>query len=138
MVEFSLEGALAEGATATDLVLTVTEQLRQHGVVGKFVEFFGPGLANLTLVDRATIANMATEYGATCGIFPVDAETVRSLRLSGRSNETIALVQTYMKAMGLWHDENTPAAHDSATLTLNLRTSFRQSQVPKDHRIGLH
>ncbi|MEM7315675.1 MAG: aconitate hydratase AcnA, partial [Planctomycetota bacterium] len=115
-----LEGKLAEGATATDLVLTVTEQLRQHGVVGKFVEFFGPGLASLTLADRATIANMAPEYGATCGIFPVDAETVRYLKLSGRSDDTIALVETYMKAMGLWHDETTAAAQYSATLTLDL------------------
>ncbi len=120
VVGFRLDGALTEGATATDLVLTVTEQLRQHGVVGKFVEFFGPGLKHLTLADRATIANMAPEYGATCGIFPVDAETIRYLRLTGRKEETLDLVETYMRAMGLWHDDSTPEARYSSLLTLDL------------------
>ena len=120
VVGFRLQGQLPEGATATDLVLTVTEQLRKHGVVGKFVEFFGPGLAHLSLADRATIANMAPEYGATCGIFPVDEETVKYLRLTGRSEEQLNLVERYMKAMGLWHDANSVDARYSATLTLDL------------------
>src|SRR5690606_34201986 len=108
VVGFRLEGSLPEGATATDLVLTVTQQLRAHGVVGKFVEFHGPGLSQLSLADRATIANMAPEYGATCGLFPMDAETLRYLRLTGRSEEQVGLIEQYLKAMGLWHDENTP------------------------------
>ncbi|MFU8763523.1 MAG: aconitate hydratase AcnA [Haliea sp.] len=120
VVGFRLNGQLPEGATATDLVLTVTEQLRSHGVVGKFVEFFGPGLAHLSLADRATIANMAPEYGATCGIFPVDAETINYLRLTGRSEEQLALVETYMKTMGMWHDDNSVEARYSATLELDL------------------
>ncbi|MGO4779238.1 aconitase family protein, partial [Lysobacter sp. 2RAB21] len=104
VVGFKLTGQLPEGATATDLVLTVTQMLRKHGVVGKFVEFFGDGLQHLPLADRATIANMAPEYGATCGIFPIDAESVTYLRLSGRSEEQIALVEAYAKAQGLWHE----------------------------------
>ncbi len=120
VVGFRLSGQLPEGATATDLVLTVTEQLRSHGVVGKFVEFFGPGLAHLSLADRATIANMAPEYGATCGIFPVDAETINYLRLTGRSEEQLALVETYMKTMGMWHDKDSVEARYSATLGLDL------------------
>ena len=120
VVGFRLSGALPEGATATDLVLTVTQMLRKKGVVGKFVEFFGPGLAQLPLADRATIANMAPEYGATCGIFPVDAETLRYLRFSGRSEERVALVEAYFKAQGLFHDERTPAAEYTATLELDL------------------
>ena len=120
VVGFRLSGQLPEGATATDLVLTVTEQLRGHGVVGKFVEFFGPGLAHLSLADRATIANMAPEYGATCGIFPVDAETINYLRLTGRSEEQLALVETYMKTMGMWHDGNSVEARYSTTLELDL------------------
>src|SRR5438132_1651956 len=101
VVGFRLTGKLAEGATATDLVLTVTQMLRKRGVVGKFVEFFGPGLASLPLADRATIGNMAPEYGATVGIFPVDAETLRYLRVSGRPEEQVALVEAYLKAQGL-------------------------------------
>src|SRR5512146_50090 len=97
-----LSGKLKEGATATDLVLTITEMLRKEGVVGKFVEFFGPGLHTLELADRATIANMAPEYGATCGIFPVDEETLRYLRLSGRSEEAVSLVEAYYKEQGLF------------------------------------
>ncbi len=105
-----LQGVLPEGTTATDLVLTVTELLRKRGVVGKFVEFFGPGLAQLPLADRATIANMAPEYGATCGIFPIDAETVRYLRFTGRSDAQLQLVEAYAKAQGIWVDETSPEA----------------------------
>ena len=100
VVGLRLNGKLREGSTATDLVLTVTEMLRKKGVVGKFVEFFGPGLHTLPLADRATIGNMAPEYGATCGIFPVDEETLRYLRLTGRSEEQIALVEAYCKEQG--------------------------------------
>jgi aconitate hydratase len=120
VVGFRLLGRLAEGATATDLVLTVTEILRKHGVVGKFVEFFGEGLAFLPLADRATIANMAPEYGATCGIFPVDAETLRYLRFSGRPEWLINLVEAYTKEQGLFHTADTPAARYSEVLELNL------------------
>jgi len=105
VVGFRLGGRLADGSTATDLVLTVTERLRELGVVGKFVEFFGRGLAGLTLADRATIANMSPEYGATCGFFPVDEETLSYLRMTGRSEERIALVETYCRDQGLFHDE---------------------------------
>jgi len=122
VVGFRLVGELAEGATATDLVLTVTQMLRQRGVVGKFVEFFGPGLANLPLADRATIANMAPEYGATCGIFPIDAETLRYLSFSGRPSEQVALVEAYAKEQGLFHTPDTPDATYSDTLELDLRT----------------
>nr|WP_315852300.1 aconitate hydratase AcnA [Paludisphaera rhizosphaerae] len=122
VVGFKLSGKLPEGATATDLVLTVTQMLRKKGVVGKFVEFYGPGLAQLPLADRATIANMAPEYGATCGIFPVDAETLRYLRLSNRPEATIRLVEEYYKAQGMFHDENTPEAVFSDTLSLDLST----------------
>src|SRR6266700_6675087 len=107
VVGFRLQGALREGSTATDLVLRVTEMLRKKGVVGKFVEFFGPGVAALSLADRATIANMAPEYGATCGIFPIDAETLRYLRLSGRSDEQIALCDAYAREQGLFHTPDT-------------------------------
>lgn len=131
VVGFKLTGKLSEGATATDLVLTVTEMLRKKGVVGKFVEFFGPGLAALPLADRATIANMAPEYGATCGIFPVDAETLRYLRFSGRSEERVALVEAYMKTQGLFHDESTPAAEYTDTLELDLSTVQPSVAGPK-------
>ncbi|NCC34132.1 MAG: aconitate hydratase AcnA, partial [Chloroflexia bacterium] len=131
VVGFRLTGKLSEGATATDLVLTVTEMLRKHGVVGKFVEFFGPGLAELPLADRATIANMAPEYGATCGIFPVDAETLRYLRFSGRSEERVALVEAYMKAQGLFHDASTPAAEYTSLLELDLATVEPSVAGPK-------
>jgi len=120
VVGFRLSGKVREGVTATDLVLTVTEMLRKHGVVGKFVEFYGPGLAELPLADRATIANMAPEYGATCGIFPVDAATLQYLEVSGRSAEQIALVEAYYRAQGLYHDEETPAAEYTSTVELNL------------------
>ncbi len=122
VVGFRLTGRLPEGATATDLVLTVTQMLRQHGVVGKFVEFYGDGLQHLPLADRATIGNMAPEYGATCGIFPIDAESLAYLRLSGRSEEQIALVEAYAKAQGLWHDADSPHAHYSSTLELDMGT----------------
>ncbi len=104
VIGFRLKGALKEGVTATDLVLTVTEMLRKRGVVGKFVEFFGPGLDNLPLADRATIANMAPEYGATCGFFPIDEESLRYLRLTGRPDDVVAIVEAYAKAQGLWRD----------------------------------
>ena len=110
VVGFRLKGRLPEGATATDLVLTVTQMLRQMGVVGKFVEFHGEGLAALSLADRATIANMAPEYGATCGIFPVDAETLRYLRFSGRPDSLSGLVEAYAKEQGLFHSATTPPA----------------------------
>ncbi len=122
VVGVRLKNRLAAGATATDLVLTVTEMLRKHGVVGKFVEFFGPGLQKLPLADRATIANMAPEYGATCGIFPVDQETLHYLRLSGRSEEQIALVEAYCKEQGLFHTAATPEAEYSHVLELDLAT----------------
>src|SRR5271157_4260384 len=120
VVGVKLTGRLREGATATDLVLTITEMLRKHGVVGKFVEYFGPGLRDLPLADRATIANMAPEYGATCGIFPIDKESLRYLRLTGRSEEQIALVEAYAREQGLFHDEKTPEAEYSELLTLDL------------------
>jgi aconitate hydratase len=122
VVGFKLSGRLPEGATATDLVLTVTQMLRKKGVVGKFVEFYGPGLAQLPLADRATIANMAPEYGATCGIFPVDEETLRYLTQTGRAPEQVALVEAYCKEQGLFHDANTPEASYSDTLELDLGT----------------
>jgi aconitate hydratase len=106
VIGFKLTGKLNEGITATDLVLTVTQMLRKKGVVGKFVEFYGPGLAELPLADRATISNMAPEYGATCGFFPVDQETIRYLELTGRDKHTIALVEAYCKAQGLWYDKD--------------------------------
>jgi aconitate hydratase len=122
VVGFKLFGHLKEGATATDLVLTVTQMLRKKGVVGKFVEFYGPGLALLPLADRATIANMAPEYGATCGIFPVDAETLKYLKATGRSDESIALTEAYYQEQGLFHDSNTPEASYTDTLELDLAT----------------
>ncbi len=135
VVGFRLSGKLPEGATATDLVLTVTQMLREHGVVGKFVEFFGPGLVNLALADRATIGNMAPEYGATCGIFPIDAEAISYMRLSGRSEELIALVEAYAKAQGLWHDADTAPPDFTTTLALDLgdvRPSLAGPKRPQD------
>src|SRR5215470_10158508 len=120
VVGVKLTGRLREGATATDLVLTLTEMLRKHGVVGKFVEYFGPGLRDLPLADRATIANMSPEYGATCGIFPIDKETLKYLKLTGRSEEQITLVEAYSREQGLFHDENTPQAEYSELLALDL------------------
>jgi len=139
IVGFRLTGELPEGATATDLVLTVTEMLRRKGVVGKFVEFFGPGVAALPLADRATIGNMTPEYGATCAIFPVDDETLRYLRFTGRSAEQVALVEAYMKEQGLFHTAETPAAEYSDTLELDLSTvepSIAGPRRPQD-RVSL-
>src|SRR4051794_23776420 len=120
VVGFRLEGELQEGATATDLVLTVTQMLRKHGVVGKFVEFHGPGVPNLPLADRATIGNMSPEFGSTCAIFPIDAETLRYLEFSGRSRERIEIVEAYAREQGLWHDEDSDEPTYSETLELDL------------------
>src|ERR1700761_1887855 len=122
VVGFKLTGKLREGATATDLVLTVTEMLRKLGVVGKFVEFYGSGVSELSLADRATIGNMAPEYGATCGIFPIDAETLRYLRLTGRSAEQIKLVEAYSKEQGWFHTPDSPEAEYTQTTQLDLST----------------
>jgi len=120
VIGFKLTGAMREGTTATDLVLTVTQMLRKKGVVGKFVEFFGPGLDNLPLADRATIANMAPEYGATCGIFPIDAETINYLNLTGRDKARVALVEAYAKAQGMWRDKNYQDPIFTDTLELDM------------------
>src|SRR5580704_4097229 len=131
VVGVKLTGKLKEGATATDLVLTITEMLRKHGVVGKFVEYFGPGLQELPLADRATIANMSPEYGATCGIFPVGKETLAYLRLTGRSEEQIALVEAYSREQGLFHDKKTPEAQYSELLALDLASVESSLAGPK-------
>jgi aconitate hydratase len=131
VVGVKLTGRLREGATATDLVLTITEMLRKHGVVGKFVEYFGPGLQDLALADRATIANMSPEYGATCGIFPIDKESLRYLKLTGRSDEQIALVEAYAREQGLFHDAKTPEAEYSELLALDLATVEPSLAGPK-------
>ena len=131
VVGFRLVGELAEGATATDLVLTATQMLREKGVVGKFVEYFGPGLAGLPLADRATLANMAPEYGATCGIFPVDSATLDYLALTGRPREQIGLVEAYMKEQGLFHTPSSPEAEYSDTLELDLSTVQASLAGPK-------
>ncbi len=131
VVGFRLTGKLSEGVTATDLVLTVTQMLRQHGVVGKFVEFFGAGLSQLPLADRATIANMAPEYGATCGFFPIDSITLDYLQLSGRSEETIALVEAYCKEQGLWRTDEMTDPQYSAVLELDLETVRPSLAGPK-------
>ncbi|HUA98628.1 MAG TPA: aconitate hydratase AcnA [Terracidiphilus sp.] len=131
VVGYKLTGKLREGATATDLVLTVTQALRKLGVVGKFVEFYGPGIAELPLADRATISNMAPEYGATCGIFPVDAETLRYLRLTGRPEEQIALAEAYYKEQGLFHSAGAPEAEYSQTQELDLASVEPSVAGPK-------
>jgi aconitate hydratase len=120
VVGFKLEGELPEGSTATDLVLTVTQMLRQHGVVGKFVEFYGPGVPNLPLADRATIGNMSPEFGSTCAMFPIDKETLRYLEFSGRDPERIAIVEAYAREQGLWHDSSSEEPAYSETLELDL------------------
>ena len=130
VVGFKLVGALPAGATATDLVLTVTELLRQTGVVGKFVEFYGPGVANVPLADRATIGNMSPEYGSTCAIFPVDDETLAYLRLTGRPDELVALVEAYAKEQGLWHDPDHEPRF-SQTVELDLSTVVPSLAGPK-------
>jgi aconitate hydratase len=131
VVGFKLHGRLQEGATATDLVLTVTQILRKKGVVGKFVEFYGEGLQYLPLADRATIANMAPEYGATCGIFPIDDETLKYLRFTGRPDTLVALVEAYAKEQGLFHGPKTPEAVYSETLSLDLGTVEPSLAGPK-------
>jgi aconitate hydratase len=131
VVGFKLGGQLPEGATATDLVLTVTQMLRQKGVVGKFVEFYGNGLAHLTLADRATISNMAPEYGATCGFFPIDEETLTYLRFTGREPERVDLVEAYAKAQGLWRDESSPDPIFTDNLELDLATVEPSMAGPK-------
>ena len=131
VVGFKLTGELPEGTTATDLVLTIVEMLRELGVVGKFVEFFGDGLQGLPLADRATIANMAPEYGATCGIFPIDNESLRYLTLSGRSDEQVALVEAYMKAQGMFHTADQPDANYSTVLELDMSTVQPSLAGPK-------
>jgi aconitate hydratase len=140
VVGFKLTGKLKEGTTATDLVLTVTQMLRKLGVVGKFVEFYGPGVSELPLADRATIANMAPEYGATCGIFPVDAETLRYLELTGRDKAQIELVERYYKEQGMFHTASAPEARYSATLSLDLSTVESSVAGPKrpQDRVALH
>jgi aconitate hydratase len=139
VIGFRLKGKLPAGATATDLVLTVTEMLRKKGVVDKFVEFFGDGLANLPLADRATIANMAPEYGSTCGIFPIDEETIRYLELSGRSKERIDLVTAYAKHQGMWRNQGQKDAEYTDVLELDLGTvepSLAGPRRPQD-RVSL-
>ncbi len=131
VVGFKLSGELPEGATATDLVLTVTQQLRQHGVVGKFVEFFGPGLSTMSLPDRATIANMAPEYGATMGFFPVDDETLRYLRRTGRTEDEVDLVERYYKEQGMFRTDESPTPRFSAILELDLSTVEPSMAGPK-------
>ncbi|ANN95715.1 TPA: aconitate hydratase AcnA [Legionella pneumophila] len=135
VIGFKLSGKLKEGITATDLVLTVTQMLRKKGVVGKFVEFYGPGLNDLPLADRATISNMAPEYGATCGFFPVDKETIKYLELTGRDKHTIALVETYAKAQGMWYDKDNeePVFTDSLHLDLgSVEPSLAGPKRPQD------
>ena len=129
VVGFRLVGTLSEGTTATDLVLTITQMLREKGVVGKLVEFYGTGMTKLSLADRATIGNMSPEYGATCAIFPIDAETLEYLTFTARSAEQIALVEAYAKAQGLFHTEESPEAEYSDTLELDLATG-KVSRVP--------
>jgi aconitate hydratase len=131
VVGFRLSGELREGITATDLVLTVTQMLRQKGVVGRFVEFFGAGLDNLPLADRATIGNMAPEYGATCGFFPVDERTIDYLRLTGRDEQQIALVRAYAREQGLWRDPSSPEPLFSDTLELDMSTIEPSLAGPK-------
>ncbi|HEX2115259.1 MAG TPA: aconitate hydratase AcnA, partial [Alphaproteobacteria bacterium] len=131
VVGFKLFGKLREGVTATDLVLTVTQMLRKKGVVGRFVEFYGPGLDALPLADRATIGNMAPEYGATCGFFPIDQETLRYLEFTGRDKERVALVEAYAKAQGMWRDTNTPDPIFTDTLELDMGTVEPSLAGPK-------
>jgi aconitate hydratase len=137
VVGVRLHGALPEGTTATDLVLTVTELMRRHGVVGKFVEFSGPGVTEITLADRVTISNMSPEFGSTCAYFPIDDETPRYLRFTGRSAELVALVEAYAKEQGLWHEPDRPRRYtehvelDLSTVVPSLAGPRRpQDRVP--------
>src|SRR5438105_9808884 len=139
VVGFKLHGELPAGATATDLVLTITEMLRKHGVVGKFVEFYGAGVSSVALANRATIGNMSPEFGSTCAIFPIDAETLRYLELSGRSRERVALVEAYAKEQGLWQDERSekPTFSDEMVLELDsVEPSLAGPKRPQD-RVSL-
>ena len=131
VIGFKLTGKMPEGATATDLVLTVTQMLRKRGVVGKFVEFYGPGLDALALADRATIGNMAPEYGATCGFFPIDQETINYLRFSGRTEDRVQLVEAYAKAQGMWRDASTPDPVYTDSLELDLAAVLPSMSGPK-------
>ncbi len=131
VIGFRVTGKLAEGMTATDLVLTVTQMLRAKGVVGKFVEFFGPGLSNLSLEDQATIGNMAPEYGATCGFFPIDNDTIAYLKATGREPDRVALVDAYAKAQGMWRADDTPDPYFTDTLELDLSTVVPSLAGPK-------
>src|SRR5690348_12708048 len=131
VIGFKLKGSLKEGVTATDLVLTVTQMLRKKGVVGKFVEFFGPGLDHLSVADKATIGNMAPEYGATCGFFPIDKETIDYLKVSGRAAPRVALVQKYAKAQGLFRGAGTPDPVFTETMTLDLGDVVPSMAGPK-------
>ncbi|MBT5862371.1 MAG: aconitate hydratase, partial [Gammaproteobacteria bacterium] len=131
VVGFKLTGKLREGTTATDLVLTVTEMLRKKGVVGKFVEFFGDGLSHMPLADRATLGNMSPEFGSTCGIFPIDGETIRYLELSGRDAEQCALIEAYAKEQGMWRHEGQPDALYSDTLELDMGDVVSSIAGPK-------
>ena len=128
---FKLSGKLREGTTATDLVLTVTEMLREKGVVGKFVEFFGDGLAHMPLADRATLGNMSPEFGSTCAIFPIDGETIRYLQLSGRDAEQCALIEAYAKAQGIWRHDGQADALYSDTLELDMGSVVPSIAGPK-------
>src|SRR5699024_4415206 len=130
VVGFKLTGKLPEGVTATDLVLTITEMLREHGVVGKFVEFYGPGVSAVPLANRATIGNMSPEYGSTVSMFPIDEESINYMRLTGRSEEQIALVETYAKAQGLWHDPHHEPDY-SEYIELDLATVVPSIAGPK-------
>ncbi len=131
VVGFRLTGELSEGTTATDLVLTVTDMLREHGVVGKFVEFFGDGLSNLPLSDRATLSNMSPEFGSTCAIFPIDGETMRYLETSGRDDDQLALIEAYAKAQGLWREDGQPEALYTNVLELDMATVVPSIAGPK-------
>ena len=139
VVGFKLGGELPEGATATDLVLTITEMLRKHGVVGKFVEFYGEGVAAVPLANRATIGNMSPEYGSTVAIFPIDDETVRYLRMTGRDEQQVALVEAYAKAQGLWHDPATRAGvlRDHRARPLDRRAVDRRAEAPAGPGVAL-
>jgi aconitate hydratase len=140
VVGFKLSGGLPEGATATDLVLTITEMLRQHKVVGKFVEFYGPGVSQVPLANRATIGNMSPEYGSTIAVFPIDSKTSDYLRLTGRSEEQIALVEAYAKEQGLWHDDDREPRY-SEYLELDLATvvpSIAGPKRPQDRVVLAH
>ena len=131
-----LSGSFPEGVTATDLVLSITEKLRKYGVVGKFVEFFGPGLESLTLSERSTISNMAPEYGATCGIFPVDEETIKYLNLTGRKKELLSLIEKYSKIQGTWYSKTKNEIKYDNILEIELSSIESSIATQKDPKIG--